>query len=501
MADRLGALDVAGLDEALVAGLVARHERESRPRLERLWSHYRNAPEPVAGVGMRLAQERGLPARLRLRASDTTLDDRITPRREIVIENDIAWRVQTMIDFMFGKPVRIASGAPDEALRDSIERVLDMAWESSGGIALLQDMALLGHVYGHVDLALRVDEERLLASARIAGEHARLREAASSLRVELVDPTRGIAVLDPSDYRRIEAYIVHVRRARRGPGDGDGRAPGIARRAMERLGHAIGGAHGAVWTGVTEVITPAGSVVFEDGRVTGERAQRLLGDELPIAHIQNTSEPMRYGGLSEVEPLIPLQNELNTRLSDRACRVTMQCFKMYLARGIDGFEKVPVGPGRVWSTDNPDASIEAFGGDAASPSEDAHIREIRDAMDKQSGVPPIASGVVQAKIGNLSSSNALRITLMGVLSKTARKRVTYGAGIKRICGLMLAALDASGALRAAPEDRGVLLEWPDPLPDDLRERVAVAEVKAQLGADPRRVLEDLGHGRGDPGIE
>ena len=59
----------------------------------------------------------------------------------------------------------------------------------------------------------------------------------------------------------------------------------------------------------------------------------------------HVSQPFAYSGLSEVEPLIPLQDELNTRLSDRASRVTLQCFKMYLAKGIDGFDKFPVAHG------------------------------------------------------------------------------------------------------------------------------------------------------------
>jgi len=35
-------------------------------------------------------------------------------------------------------------------------------------------------------------------------------------------------------------------------------------------------------------------------------------------------------------------------------------------------------------TDNPDASIESFGGDADSPSERQHIEELREALDRAS---------------------------------------------------------------------------------------------------------------------
>ena len=55
---------------------------------------------------------------------------------------------------------------------------------------------------------------------------------------------------------------------------------------------------------------------------------------LPIVHIQNVAQPYLYEGISDVEILVPLQDELNTRLSDRASRITFQTFKMYLAKGI-----------------------------------------------------------------------------------------------------------------------------------------------------------------------
>lgn len=220
----------------------------------------------------------------------------------------------------------------------------------------------------------------------------------------------------------------------------------------------------------------------------------------PVVHIQNISQPFRFEGLSEVEPLIPLQNELNTRLSDRASRVTLQSFQMYLAKGFDELGQLPVGPGRIICTSNPEASIQAFGADAASPSEEAHIQEIREALDKASGVPPLASGVVRAKIGNLTSENALRITLMGLLSKTARKRVSYGRGIAQASRLVLLALHRAGVLLTAPEDRDVRVEWPDPLPRDEREALEAAQRKIELGVPRERVLSELGYSPQDPGV-
>jgi hypothetical protein len=495
------------MDDTYLRLLLDEHREITVPGLERFWTYYRNPASGgvggwAVGSGKRvLGQEIGLPSRITghnaasspaFHISGTDAAAGFGGRREVVIENDIGWRVQSMVDFMFGKAIRLASRAQDEQTRQAVEASLDAVWEASGGIALLQDAALLGHVFGSVDFLVSADIQGLkdLARADPADWTSKL---AGLVTIEAVDPRRGFAITDPTDYRKVLAYIVHYEllqnRAETPPHtswwervSGKGKTK-RARSARTRIMSA------SVWHQYDgERLVSAGETHLTDGRV-------------PVAHVQNTAEPWTWAGLSEVEPLIGLQDELNTRLSDRANRVTMQSFKMYLAKGVDGFEKTPVAPGQVWTTENMDASIQAFGGDASSPSEDAHIQQVREAMDKVSGIPPVAGGVVQGKIGNLSSANALRVTLMSVLAKTARKRVTYGRGIQEVCGLVLAALDHTGLLRTVAADRGVNIEWPDPLPVDDREKVLAAEGKTRLGVSQERVLSELGYSAADNGVQ
>lgn len=495
-----------------IAAAIEQHQANTRARLELLWSYYRNPMTMTTSAGgvsrprVNMAQERGLPDRL-TGARPVANDDRLASSREIVIENDIAWRLHTMVDFMFGRPVTIVSTARDAATRRRIERLLDQVWEASGGVSLLTDLGLLGHIYGHIDLLVRS-------------------EGGDQIRIEPVEPTRGVPVLDPHDYRRMLAMAIRSEQtgaSRSASSTVDSRGPArwlhnAAHPTRSRLWAMLGlsGAPGCDGPVITEVFTADTRRVYQQdkpdaaprlishgaalgGDVGGDDARAALHGP-PVAHIQNVSQPFRYAGLSEVEPLIPLQNELNTRLCDRASRVTMQSCKMYLARGLDGVGNLTVGPGQVWSTDNPEASIEAFGGDGASPSEDAHIQEIREALDKASGVPPLASGVVRAKIGNLTSENALRVTLMGLLSKTARKRVTYGRGMAEASRLVLVAAHRAGVLATDPEDRGVRIEWPDPLPRDERDVLDAALKKLELGVSRERVLSELGYAPSDPGV-
>ncbi|MBA3272651.1 MAG: hypothetical protein H0T11_02105, partial [Chthoniobacterales bacterium] len=104
-----------------------------RPRLRRLWMYFRNPlsiasaviagdDHAASGRPYRQAQEWGLPARITgVRAGiDPLHASTITDgpaRKEVVIENDIGWRVETMVDYLFGKPLVITSAAVDPARR------------------------------------------------------------------------------------------------------------------------------------------------------------------------------------------------------------------------------------------------------------------------------------------------------------------------------------------------------------------------------------------------
>src|SRR5205823_3723184 len=132
---------------------------------------------------------------------------------------------------------------------------------------------------------------------------------------------------------------------------------------------------------VTEIVTSSTWRRYEDEKLIAQGINSL--GRIPLVHVQNSAVPFAYSGTSEVEPLIPLQDELNTRLSDRAYRITMQAFKMFLAKGVgDGFIDQPIGPGRMLVTDNEQADIVEFGGDVRTFSEDNHIAGVRDALDK-----------------------------------------------------------------------------------------------------------------------
>ena len=395
------------LNEAFVEWLVDEQWLSVSAHFGRLWDYYLNQMHELTvagGVSSKLnessrnyvqGQECGLPPRITGVvysgaggvATGRAVGD--IQRKEVVIENDITWRINAMVDFLFGKGIGFVSKVPSVDKRREIEGILKAVFGAKEQAGFFQNMAVLGSVYGFVDCIVRPGEQLLLhmmhrngaGTSSSLGTSAKttlfesVLQLASCVGLELIEAPRALPILDEDDYRKISYYVQHFFQQKNSVKKEGGFLSRILR------GKQSGNLRQSL--AVTEIIGPDWWQRYEDKNLVAEGANPL--GTVPVVHMQNLAQPYYYEGLSDVEQLIGLQDELNTRLCDRANRVTFQSFKMYLAKGIEDFEDKPVSPGRMWCTDNLDASIEQFGGDGAVPSEDAHITEIREAMDKVSG--------------------------------------------------------------------------------------------------------------------
>jgi len=492
-----------GLDVEYLEWLIEERWPEIQTHFGKMWEYYANPIMDLhkgdsysverkaneSGKCYVQAQEYGLPARITglTRCAEAGVyggrpvgDIR---RKEVVIENDIAWRINAAVDFLFGKPISVVSRASDGTKRAEIEGIIKAVFSANGGIGFLQDMAVLGGVYGFVDCMVRPGREiyeRISDSPSNLSNEVVL-ELARAIGLELIEAPRALPVLDENDYRKVVYYVQHFQQAKNQlTGNG-----GVLQRLFGRE------ADKRRVVSVTEITSAQAWQRYEDEELVAEG--KLPWGFLPVVHIQNLAQPFYYEGQSDVEPLMPIQDELNTRLSDRASRITMQSFKMYLGKGIEGFAEKPVSPGVMWHTDNPDAAIEEFGGDEDHPSESAHIEEIREAMDKISGMTPLVAGVIRTKLGNLTSAVALRLTMMGMLSKTERKRFTYGEGLKKIAWMVLDILDKANIYKTSERDRDMEIIFRDTLPENEMEKLNEAKAKKELGVPVERVLKELGY--------
>ncbi len=492
------------LNEEYIDWLIDVHWPDNQTHFGKLWQYYANPMYEIAGIG---AYDRkvGETGRCYAQAQETGLPTRITglvqpvggdilsakavkdvQRKEVVIENDIAWRINAGVDFLFGKPVDFISKSADNQKRAEIEAILKAVFAANGAIGFFQDMAVLGSVYGFIDCLVRPGEQLVYHAINPSSKAFNFEyvlQLAQTIALELIEAPRALPVLDENDYKKTKFYIQHFHQKKN-----------------ELVGKSSFLSRFLPWgdttdtrqvVAVTEIISDSAWQRYEDRKLLTQG--ELPWGFMPVVHIQNIAQPYYYEGQSDVEPLIPLQDELNTRLSDRANRITFQSFKMYLGKGIEGFEDRPVSPGRMWYTDNPDATIEEFGGEAEVPSENMHIAEIREAIDKVSGVTPVVAGVLKDKLGNLTSAVAIRLTLMGMLSKNERKRFTYSEGLKKICRMILAMLDRSGIYVTDRADRDFDIIFPSPMPENMTEKLNEAKIKRELGVPAEQVLRELGY--------
>jgi len=492
------------LDTDYIEWLVDERSIEIQSHFAKLWEYYTNRTIEIDGCGAFerkvnewgrcyvQAQEFGLPTRITglVHSANTGVFGgkavKDIQRKEVVIENDIAWRINAAVDFLFGKPISFVSKSPDSQKRAEIESILKAVFEANGAIVFFQDMAVLGSVYGFVDCLVRPGGEILeqfLCSSKTLPLNNVL-QLAQTIGLELIEAPRALPILDENDYKKTKYYLQHFHQKKNSVGK---KNTFLARLLSQDKRNS----NRRQTTAVTEISSATAWQRYENKELVGEG--ELPWGFLPVVHIQNIAVPYYYEGLSDVEPMIPLQDELNTRLSDRASRITFQSFKMYLGKGIEGFEDRPVSPGRMWHTDNPEATIEEFGGDAATPSEYTHIVEIREAMDKASGITPLVAGVLRDKVGNLTSAVALRLTLMGTLSKNERKRFTYGEGLKKICRMVLEILDKADIYKTSRADKEVDIIFPSPLPENMMEKLKEAQIKKELGVPTEQVLRELGY--------
>lgn len=499
------------IDADYIEWLVDEHSVDIQAHFGKLWEYYTNPRYEIAGIAALSkkvsesgrcyvqAQECGLPARITglVHSANGGLFGarpvRDVQRKEVVIENDIAWRINAAVDFLFGKPITIVSKSPDSQKRAEIECILKAVFAANGAIGFFQDMAVLGSVYGFVDCFVRPGNEIIesISSSSPTLSFEDVLQLAQTVDLELIEAPRALPVLDENDYKKIKYYVQHFYQKK----NALSKKNSFFARLLSRDKR---GEDSRQVVLVTEITSASGWQRYEDKQLVAEG--ELPWGFLPLVHIQNIAQPYYYEGVSDVEPLIPLQDELNTRLSDRANRITFQSFKMYLGKGIEGFEERPISPGRMWYTDNPEAAIEEFGGDAATPSEGMHIAEAREAMDKVSGVTPVVAGVLRNRLGNLTSAVALRLTLMGMLSKNERKRFTYSEGVKEICKMVLWMFDKANIYKTCRPDRQVDVIFPSPLPENMMEKLKEAQIKKELGVPTEQVLRELGYDTTKEGV-
>jgi hypothetical protein len=304
------------------------------------------------------------------------------------------------------------------------------------------------------------------------------------IRVVNVDPFcffASWAVDDPSRLLRAEvAYTI-------ASADADAFLAGAG------AGAAAGGEAVASLSATVEVVE----------RWTAAEFHLLVGDQearrgpnpygwIPFVHVPNLQPPNRFWGVSDLQDVIPINRELNERVSDQADVIRYHADPPTIFKGVTEHSDLAVGPGTVWDIPS-DADVKLLEWQGQPPAVQAHIELVFRSLYEVSETPRTAFG----DSGRQALSGvALETELRPIIQKTLRRRVFWTRALRRRNALILRLAEQYGVSGArpglfAPYHSRVI--WPPMVPrDDAQEvRNNVALVAAGLRS-VRTAMDALG---------
>ena len=204
MAFETGIFQDNKIHEDFIDWLVETQWPQVNIHFEKLWNYYANPSTQINdsrlienGHRYIQAQELGLPSRITGYTHTGSLGTRQlsdVQRKEVVIENDIAWRINAIVDFLFGKPVSIISKSPDSGKSAEVEMLLKALFSANGAIGFFQDMAVLGSVYGFVDCFVRPGEQIFTKATSPSFHKSTIEDAirlVQTISLELIEAPRA----------------------------------------------------------------------------------------------------------------------------------------------------------------------------------------------------------------------------------------------------------------------------------------------------------------------
>ena len=185
---------------------------------------------------------------------------------------------------------------------------------------------------------------------------------------------------------------------------------------------------------------------------------------IPFIHVPNLAPPSSCYGLSELEDVIPLNRELDERLSDQADVIRYHADPPVIFRGVREHSDLAVGPGTVWDIpDTADVSLLEWRGQA--PAVQQHLEQVLRAMYDVAETPRSSFGDTEQAFSGV----ALETQLQPIIQRTLRRRIVWDAALQQLGRELLMLAEQFGWHGAAPGDfapYAVRVRWLPMLPRD-----------------------------------
>nr|DAO15474.1 MAG TPA: portal protein [Caudoviricetes sp.] len=242
-----------------------------------------------------------------------------------------------------------------------------------------------------------------------------------------------------------------------------------------------------------EVWTKDSIEVYEDGELT-DSMENPYG-LIPFVQIKNFPVAGRTHGVSDLEDIIPLNVEINTKKSDVSEVIDYHSAPITLVYGarIGNLEK---GANKVWGGLPKDSRVEnlALQGDLSASV--GYISSVKTAMCEIAGIPETVLGGATA-ISN-TSGVALQYMNLPLIERTRIKKNNTREGLEKVNKLILFIALSEGLIEKPDElPMGVFVrnevEIPETLPKDELIELQKIQQEMSLGLESRRgALERMG---------
>jgi hypothetical protein len=256
--------------------------------------------------------------------------------------------------------------------------------------------------------------------------------------------------------------------------------------------------------------------------LTEDMVQQFINDELideypnvlgtiPVVHIPNTTISSSPWGQSDVWDIIPLNRELNEKMTEVSDIINYHAAPVTIIKGAKA-SQLERGPKKVWAGLPKDADVynlESRGNMAGALE---YITFLKRTMHEITGVPETALGQFQP-VSN-TSGVALAIQYQPMMNRYNMKKIHFTKGLERVNEIIIRTaaifqpymLQYNPSVAAPPEpDQLPQLDpadpltyrtschWPEPLPVDVLIKLNEVQAKMALGLESKRcALRELG---------
>jgi hypothetical protein len=208
---------------------------------------------------------------------------------------------------------------------------------------------------------------------------------------------------------------------------------------------------------------------------------------IPFVHVPNLPGPNEFWGRSDLVDVIPLNRELNERMSDQADVIRYHADPPVVFRGVETHDSPTVGPGTVWDLPR-DADVKLLEWQGQPVAVQEHLNLVLRALYETAETPRTAFG----DSGRLLSGVALETELRPLIQRTLRKRIVWSAALRRRARLIWRIAEQMGLL--APGTSAGLrprIIWPGMMPADDAQEVHNQVALVAAGLRSHRTAMDL----------